>query len=94
MLASNALSILLRWLRGRGIFSLPFGIAYFFLVVSYIGEVLVYYILSSAGTPTRDASGNVVRPPSVDLASPGYFYEWMFDVLYVTCELHLLSCMC
>ncbi|PAV20707.1 hypothetical protein PNOK_0333400 [Pyrrhoderma noxium] len=83
MIVSNVLSILLRWLRGRGIFSLSFGFVYFFLLMSYVVETLVYYFLSSSGTPKRDASGNM-RPASVDLANPGYFCEWMFDVLYIT----------
>ncbi|KAI5117501.1 hypothetical protein M0805_009670 [Coniferiporia weirii] len=88
MAVSNALSVLLRWWRHRGIFSLHFGIAYFFLVVSYIIEGLAYSFLVNAGKPTKDASGNV-KPASVDLANPGYFCEWVFDILYITwaCQL-------
>ncbi|KAL5530640.1 hypothetical protein ACEPAF_6898 [Sanghuangporus sanghuang] len=84
MVISNALSILLRLLRSRGIFSLPFGIVYILLVLSYFVEVFIFYFLLKSGTPVRDAKGNVVRPPSVELANPGYFCEWLFDVLYIT----------
>ncbi|KAH8113403.1 hypothetical protein DFH11DRAFT_341836 [Phellopilus nigrolimitatus] len=83
MLASNALSILVRWWRRRGVFSLHFGAAFLCVVASYAAEALVYYFLSSSGRPSRDAAGNV-RPPSVDLANPGFVCEWMFDLLYIT----------
>ena len=84
MAISNALSVLLRFLRSRGIFSLPFGIVYILLVSSYLLELLLFYLLAKVGAPSRDASGNVVK--SSTLASPGTFYEWMFDVLYITCK--------
>ena len=86
MLISNILSIFLRWLRSRGLLSLPFGFTYILLILSYTVEIAIFYFLSSSGTPGRDAHGNVVKPPSVDLANPGYFVEWVFDVLYITCE--------
>ncbi|EJD01065.1 putative opsin, partial [Fomitiporia mediterranea MF3/22] len=84
MLISNTLSILLRWFHQRGIFTLPFGIAYIFLWISYAVEIFIYYFLSSSGKPTYDANGNLLKSPSVDLANPGFVCEWMFDVLYIT----------
>ena len=91
VVSAATFSILARFFRSRGIFSLPFGVVYFFLVLSYIVEVVIFRFLVNSGTPTRDANGNVVRPPSVDLANPGYVCEWMFDVLYITCA-YLCSC--
>ena len=88
MLIANTLSILLRWFRHRGIFSLSFGKTYILLLFSYPIEAFLYYSLSGVGKPVRDASGIVLRAPSVDLSNPGYVYEGMFDVLYITCELY------
>ncbi|THH11546.1 hypothetical protein EW145_g605 [Phellinidium pouzarii] len=83
MATANVLSIFLRWWRRRGIFTLPFGVAYFFMVVSYVVEGFAYSFLTNAGKSTTDSTGTV-RPASIDLANPGYFIEWVFDILYVT----------
>ncbi len=36
------------------------------------------------GTPRRDSTGNLVSPGD-DLNQPG-MTEWMFDILYISCE--------
>lgn len=91
MVIANVLSVPLRWFRSRGIFSLSFGRVYILILVSYSLEAFLYFFLSSLGEPVKDEEGIVVKAPSVDLTSPGYVYEWMFDVLYITCQ-YLLSC--
>jgi hypothetical protein len=44
----------------------------------------LYQYLKRMGTPRRDSTGNLVSPGD-DLNQPG-MTEWIFDVLYISCE--------
>jgi hypothetical protein len=45
----------------------------------------LYRYLKKMGTPRRDSTGGLVSPGD-DLNQPG-MTEWIFDVLYISCEL-------
>lgn len=87
MAISTMLSMLLRWWRRRGLFSLGFSFANITMCLSYIVGTMAYSFLANAGRPIQDSAGNV-RPSGVDLSNPGMIYEWIFDLLYITCEHH------
>ena len=57
-------------------------------IVLYCGSValsqFLYQHLKKMGTPRRDTTGNIVSSGD-DLNQPG-MTEWMFDILYISCE--------
>ena len=58
--------------------------AFVFYCLSLALSQFLYRHLKKLGTPKRDSTGNLVSSGD-DLNQPG-MTEWMFDILYISCE--------
>lgn len=58
--------------------------AFIFYCLSLALSQFLYRHLKKLGTPKRDSAGNLVSSGD-DLNQPG-MTEWMFDILYISCE--------
>ena len=68
--------------RGQSFRDSKKAIVFYFLSLAL--SQFLYQHLKKLGTPRRDSTGNLVSPGD-DLNQPG-ITEWMFDILYISCE--------
>lgn len=69
-------------LRGQAFRDSKKAIIFYFLSLAL--SQFLYQHLKKVGTPRRDSTGNLVSAGD-DLNQPG-MTEWMFDILYISCE--------
>jgi hypothetical protein len=82
-LLCNLVPALIRILfRGQTFRDSKKAIVFYFLSLAL--SQFLYRHLKRLGTPKRDSTGNLVSSGD-DLNQPG-MTEWMFDILYISCE--------